>query len=89
MNNLLNISDIDLEKNDNKIISKITINDCYLLGESINCVLLSNKFENIRKPLTWLCKCGNKFNESYINIKSNNRSCLKCSYKKFNSKNKK
>ena len=67
--------------------NKITVDDCFMLGLSINCMCLSNKFKNIRSPMTWLCQnCGNKFSESYINIKSNHRGCLKCSYKKFNKK---
>ncbi len=63
----------------------IDIDSCYLLGNTINCMLLSTKFVNIHKPLLWLCSnCGNKFNESYNNIKLYNRGCLKCSYKRFN-----
>ena len=68
---------------------KITIDDCYILGESIDCILISTKFVNMRSPLVWLCKCGNKFSESYYNIFSNHRACLKCSYKKFSARNKK
>jgi hypothetical protein len=63
----------------------ITINDCEKIGDNINCMCLSTKVSNIRTPLVWLClQCSNKFSESYINIKNNNRGCLKCSYKKFN-----
>lgn len=86
------IENIDI-KNEQKLsvtpVPKITIDDCYALGASINCILLSTKFVNIRSPLTWICSCGNKFSESYININCFHRGCLKCSYKKFNAKNKK
>ena len=71
-------------------MNSITIVDCNVLGESIDCVLLSEKFYNIRKPLEWLCNsCGKTFMESYINIKNNHRGCLSCAYKKFNKRNKK
>ena len=54
-------------------------------GEKINCILLSDKFINIKRPLLWLCQsCKHKFSESYYNFKVNNRGCLKCSYRKFN-----
>ena len=67
-----------------------TLDDCNLLGISINCTLLSDRFLNVRKPLEWLCdNCGKTFMESYINIKMKNRGCLSCAYKKFNKKNKK
>ena len=72
-----------LSNNDNKV--KVTLDDCYLIGGSINCMLLSTKFKNIKLPLLWLCStCGHKFSESYYNIKVNNRGCLKCAYRKFN-----
>jgi len=65
----------------------IDLDDCFSLGITINCMCLSTKFKNITSPLLWLCqKCGNKFNESYINIKTNNKGCLKCAYNRFNKK---
>ena len=65
----------------------INFSDCEKIGFDINCLCLSKKVTNIRTPLVWLCaNCNNKFTESYINIKNNNRGCLKCSYKKFNKK---
>lgn len=70
-------------------MNKVTLDDCYSLGAEIDCMLVSTKFVNIRTPLVWLCSCGNKFTESYINIKNNNRGCLKCAYKKFSARNKK
>ena len=64
---------------------KVTLDDCYLIGSSINLMLLSTKFRNIKSPLLWFCStCGHKFSESYYNIKVNNKGCLKCSYRKFN-----
>ena len=71
-------------------MNTITIEDCNILGTSIDCTLLSEKFLNIQKPLEWLCNnCDKIFMESYINIKTKNRGCLSCAYKKFNKKNKK
>ena len=65
----------------------ITLDDCFTLGIKENLLCISTKFKSISSPLLWLCqKCGNKFNESYINIKTNNRGCLKCAYNKFNKK---
>ena len=70
-------------------MNKITYDDCFDLGLlKINCTLLSKKFVNVNSPLNWICNsCGNKFVETYTNINSNNKGCLKCFYKKFNKKN--
>lgn len=76
-----------MEENNNNAI--ITLDDCFNLGLFNDYTLVSNKFRNINSPLNWICNiCGNKFMETYNNIK-NNKGCLKCSYKKFNKKNKK
>jgi hypothetical protein len=65
----------------------VTLDDCFNIGLTIHCLCISTKFKNVHSPLIWMCqRCGNKFNESYINIKNNNRGCLKCSYNKFNKK---
>lgn len=73
-----------------QLVSSVSFNDAFDIGLGINCTLLSKKFVNINSPLNFLCNiCGHKFMESYSNIKSNNKGCLKCAYNKFNKKNKK
>lgn len=70
-------------------MQRATLEDFFLLGLEKKGMCLSTKPENINKPILWICNvCGNKFMESYNNIKLNNKWCLKCSYQKFNSKKK-
>lgn len=66
------------------------LDECFNIGLINNMTLMSAKFVNKNSPLNWKCNsCGNKFMENIINIKQNNRACLKCSYKQFNKRNKK
>jgi hypothetical protein len=59
--------------------------ECFEYGLTLKLSLVSPVVTNINKPVNWLCiNCGNKFMESFINLKINNKGCLKCSYKKFN-----
>lgn len=69
-------------------MNSISYDDCYNLGLMNNYTILSSKFTNSNTPMNWLCNiCGNKFMETYNNMKNNNKGCLKCSYKKFNKRN--
>ena len=69
-------------------MTKLRLNlydECFEFGLSLNLSLLSLVVSNRNKPVNWLCiTCGNKFMESFINLKNNNKGCLKCAYKKFN-----
>ena len=53
----------------------------YLLCNNISLTLISTKYKNIDKLLTWKCKCGIEFKRSFHHIYSGYNMCKSCSMK--------
>lgn len=85
----------DFKETENKCCKKCSgINDFSIedvkrfIETNSKCKLISNKYENMQKPLRVLCECGIEFHPSFAMFKfQNKRQCNNCGYAITGSKN--
>lgn len=53
-----------------------------IIESESDCILISDKYENVEKKLSLQCKCGCIFETSFTNFKKCQKQCQKCGYAK-------